>query len=515
MAGRDPNPEFEQDGDEGGGFDAEQVKELVGFVWRSRRRRPKLVWSVFGLVAGLGLLGAGTVPSTYNSQVRLLAQRDLVLPALGNPSRAVPRDADDPTKNVAEMIMRRDSLVALVKDADLIDRWDTTRPPAFRLKDKIFARLQGPLTEENKLKGLVDILERKILVYSDGQTVTISVDWSDPEMAADLVLLLQKNFLEARYDSAVAVISDAINMLQEHAKTDLAEVDSALADFQKAKADWEAQRAKEGLPVRGAGGAVRARAFATPRSAAGAGAMAAAGPVETDAAVALEAKRQEIRGLEAEREREVTAVQQQLAQAQLTLTPLHPTVVALREKLEGLASPSPELEQLKADERALMSQIAPSQATSGATPAARVAGPTVDPGAGAAPTPAPAPLAAAARGGAPEPEDAAVGVVHEKLGDAIKRYQEVEGRIEAAKIELDITRTAFKYRYTVITPAEVPNKPKKPIAQALAGLSLPVAALLALLIGAGLDLIKGRLVETWQVRRKLKTEVLGELELPG
>jgi hypothetical protein len=38
---------------------------------------------------------------------------------------------------------------------------------------------------------------------------------------------------------------------------------------------------------------------------------------------------------------------------------------------------------------------------------------------------------------------------------------------------------------------------------------------LALLIGTALDLFKGRLVETWQVRRRLKTEVLGELELPG
>jgi hypothetical protein len=190
-------------------------------------------------------------------------------------------------------------------------------------------------------------------------------------------------------------------------------------------------------------------------------------------------------------------------------------VVALRQKLEVLATPSPELEQLKADERALMSQIAPPTAAPVATPAARVAGPAVDPAAGAGAAPAPAPAAAARNNGAPEPEDAAVGVVHEKLGNAIKRYQDVEGRIEAAKIELDITRTAFKYRYTVITPAEVANKPKKPIAQALAGLSLPIAAFLALLIGTALDLFKGRLVETWQVRRRLKTEVLGELELPG
>jgi hypothetical protein len=45
--------------------------------------------------------------------------------------------------------------------------------------------------------------------------------------------------------------------------------------------------------------------------------------------------------------------------------------------------------------------------------------------------------------------------------------------------------------------------------------ALPVAALLALLIGVLADLSKGRILETWQIRRKLKMEVLGELELPG
>jgi hypothetical protein len=34
-------------------------------------------------------------------------------------------------------------------------------------------------------------------------------------------------------------------------------------------------------------------------------------------------------------------------------------------------------------------------------------------------------------------------------------------RIDGANMELEIARTAFKYRYTVVTPAEVPHKPKK------------------------------------------------------
>jgi len=44
MTARDPTSEFEQDGgDEGEGFDAQKLKEFLGFAWRTRLRRPKLV----------------------------------------------------------------------------------------------------------------------------------------------------------------------------------------------------------------------------------------------------------------------------------------------------------------------------------------------------------------------------------------------------------------------------------------------------------------------------------------
>ncbi len=518
MTGRDPTSEFEQEGgDEGEGFDAQQLKELLGFVWRTRLRRPKLVWSVFAAVAALGVTIAETIPSTYNSQVKLLAHQDLVLPALGNPGRTVPRDADDPTRNVSEMILRRENLVALVKDADLVDRFDTTRPPALRLKDHIFELLRGPLSEENKLRGLVTILEKAVTVAADGQTLTIGVDWGDPDMACDLVQLIQKNFLEARYDSEVAVISDAINLLQDHAKSHLADVDAALAELEKARSQRLAERAADAGPARAGFAGARPHAVAAAHPVAGGAAaapVAAAAAAPSDAATALDEKRQQIRALEAERQRQIEAFQTQLAQAQLTLTPLHPTVVALRQKLDVLAQPSPELQELKAEERALMSQIVPVAMTAAPVAPARVAGPAVDPG--AAPAPAPAPAQAAAQGQqAQQDVDPATTLSTAKLAEAVRRYQDIEGRIEAANTELDITRTAFKYRYTVLTPAEVPSKPKKPVAQLIGMASLPFAAFVALLVGFIVDLTRGRILETWQIRRKLKMEVLGELELPG
>src|SRR5580658_2550025 len=128
--------------DAGEGIDIEEARELVGFVLHSARRRPRLALSTFMIVAGLGLAAAVTMPLTYSSQVKLLAQRSSAMHIIGG---ALPQmDAvDNPIKNVSAMIMRRDKLVALVKDANLVQRFVQTRPAALKLKDRIVASLFG------------------------------------------------------------------------------------------------------------------------------------------------------------------------------------------------------------------------------------------------------------------------------------------------------------------------------------------------------------------------------------
>ena len=126
---------------------------------------------------------------------------------------------DNPTKNVATLITRRENIVALVKEANLAERFYATRPSALRLKDRMMARLFGPLSEDDKTKAMVFTLDKSLDVVTDDATVTITVEWQDPRIAYELVTLVQKNFLEARYDSDVAVINDSITVLEEHAKS--------------------------------------------------------------------------------------------------------------------------------------------------------------------------------------------------------------------------------------------------------------------------------------------------------
>lgn len=501
MIGQDPR-ELEADGAEQGedeGLDVEALKETLGFVLRSPRRRPRLAATTFVLVAAFGLTIAAALPRTYNAEVKLLAQRTSVIRALSSSNKDVGA-ADNPTKNVADMIMRHENLVALVKQADLVDRFYATRPPMLRFKDDVVAWMGGPRSEQDKLRGVVGTLEKRLTVTTDEATVVISVDWPEPQMAYELVTLVQKNFLEARYDSDVAVITDSIAVLQEHAKSEATQVDAAIEAYQRVSAEQAGKVALLRAPAPPVGAASRARPPAT-------NSAVPSSLVDPELAKSLEEKRREIRAIESERQRQLDGLKQQLAQAQLTLTPMHPAVIAVQQKIDALAVPNPELARLKDEERGLMAQIAPTFSAPPSAPQPLGASP---PAAGAPPgTAAPPPLPQSFFG-----EDGPTQLAHSKLEAAIRSYENAMERVDAANVELDITRTAFKYRYTVVTPAELPSGPKKAMGPLVGIASVLGAALLALLVAALADLAAGRVLESWQVRRRLKIEVLGELEMP-
>jgi len=493
------------DGDEGEaeGIDLQRVLQIAGFVTRAPRRHPLLAIVVFVTVASLGLALAAVTPNTYRASVKLQVQRSLAIRALTSTNEKLQQiEWESPTKDVQGMILRRDNLVALAKEANLVERFYQTRPASLRFKDKIMAYLSSPPSDDDKLKGMVYTLESRLTAEApDDTTVIISVDWTNPAIAYELVTLVQKNFEEARYDSDVAVIKDSVAVLEEHAKAESAHVDAEIVAYQKTVA--------ERVPAsRTPGAAARAPGFSGVRSAPGAGPAEVA---DLDAAKALEAKRMEISALEAAHQQAITTVRQQLVQAQLTLTPLHPTVMALQKQLDALSQPPPELAAAQADERALMAQIAPPRPAV-AAPAAAVAAPprhvSEEIGDAAAPEPPSAP-----RG---DPNlDGPLRLAESKLTAAIHSYEDSIARIDSTRAELDIARAAYKHRYTVVTPAELPERPKRRMSMMIGVGSLVGAVVLALLLSALADFAKGTIVEPWQVPRALKVEVLCELDRPS
>jgi uncharacterized protein involved in exopolysaccharide biosynthesis len=506
------------------GLDLEQIKELAGFVAGAPKRHPVLASSVFIVVAALGVTVSVTMPKTFSSEVRLLAQRASAIRMLSGNQQM--ENIDNPTRNVAAMITRRDNLEALVKDAHLVERFAQTRPAPLRFKDKVMATLFGPPSPDDMEKVMIYTLERNLdVAVTEDSNVKIAVEWANPQIAYDLATLVEKNFLEARYDSDVAVINDSIAVLEDHGRTELEQVDAALAEYQKLLAErTTAERAaaraeRAGLapigPLTPAPATVR---FLTRPAAAGA-ASAGAASVDVDLAQRLEEKRAQIRAIEDAQRTALADVRKQLMEAQLTLTPMHPTVVALQQQLDTMSQPSGELAQARAEERALMAQIAPPRAAPSAAPAAPVVVRS------AALQPADSASAAASASASAPPlsalpaigidRDGTVQLASSKLAAAIRNYQDATARIDAARVELEITRTGYKHRYTVVAPAELPKKPKKATAQIIGIGSVVGAAVLAIVLATLADMLAGTILEAWQVRRRLKIEVLGEFDGPG
>jgi uncharacterized protein involved in exopolysaccharide biosynthesis len=491
----------EPEGEEGdGGFDLQAAKDLLGFALRAPRRRPFLALSIVLVVAGLGLTIAATMPRVYNATVKLFAQRTSVLPAVGTNRQA--REEDYPMRNVADVIRQHDNMVDLLERTSLVERFYAERSPALRLKDQFFAAIGAPLTEDDKKTAVLATLDKKLTVIADADSVTISVDWFDAKATLDVAAAIEQNLLEARYDSEVAMISDAVGLLEQHAKAKATKVDEALAEY---VAQRERLLPDAAEPDTSSGMPGQRRAPIARRASGG----AAASSADTDVARELEETRQRIRSLEDGRQRQVDSVRDQLRQAQLTLTPQHPTVIGLQRALEGLSEPSPQLAELKAQEKKFMSVIV----APGAPPAVAPAG-GATPAGTPAPLPAPSPAASASRL-ATENEvekSPALAPARQHLESAVTEYQEASNRVDGAKLELELARRAVAYRYRVITPPELPRKTKKPMALIVGAGSL-IAGVLFALVGSTLaDLLGGVLLETWQVRRQLKLDVLSVID---
>ncbi len=493
------------------GFDLESVKELVGFVFRAPGRHPWLAASVFSVVSALGLTVAITMPRVYNSTARLLSQKTAMLPALGNPNLPLREGDFGPTKAVGDVIGRRENIIELVKDANLVERFyaNRARSSALLFKDKVSASIFGQATEDDRVRAVVGTLEKKLVIEADDNSVTISVDWPEPNAAYTIVNLVQKNLIEAKYDTEVAMIEDTIALLEDHGKAELDQVDSALADLQQLGAAKGAASEVTGVDPAAPTGAL-GPTVARSGSLAVAPHRAAAPTPDAGLAEALQEKRQQIKTFEDDHQRTLDGLKQQLMQAQLTLTAMHPTVVALQQRVDDFSQPSPELARLKAEERAIVMQIAPAAeaVTTSSAPTAAAAPRSATPATASLGPSGAAPRAVAER------EDPSFAAPRERLSRAIARYQDVMARIDSAKLQLDISRTAYRYRYRVITPAEVAVGPKKPIATIVGLASVLGALLIALLATALTDWSAGLILETWQVRRALKLDVLTELDPP-
>ena len=77
---------------------------------------------------------------------------------------------------------------------------------------------------------------------------------------------------------------------------------------------------------------------------------------------------------------------------------------------------------------------------------------------------------------------------------------------------MDIASKSFKYRFTVLTPAEFPRKPMKPNPMLIALGGMVAGLILGVFAALARDVLSGRVLESWQVERGLGVPVLAELD---
>jgi len=436
-------------------FDWQKVRRYVLFSLGSIRRRLLLFVFVSAGMVLLAVAALAVLPKTYEVQSRLLAQKNPVLAV-----RADANQMEQPTRAAAETIIRRDNLRALIQQTDLLKEWKRHRAPILRCKDWLLRVVNRAQTEKELTEGLIDLLAKNLTVWTTPEgTVAINLLWRDPLMAYRLVDAAQQNFLEKRHMLEVSTIAEQISILEGHAAGLKEEIESQVAQVQ------------------------RMRDRSTPKGAR-ASPLPAAGLVDPDVVnlrVMLDAKRRAITDLEEFRQRHLVELQTRLTEQRAIYSGNHPIVLDLERSIELLRHESPQVTTLRQEEADLRRRLSsyPDDAQ-GASPGAATIPPELF-------------------RDLPASEDSSVEYARTQLRYAAQQYASLRERIDAARIDLDTARAAFKYRYSVVVPPEVPRRPIKPKAPLVIVAALLAGVLLAVFATTAADLRAGVVLERWQL----------------
>ena len=461
------------------------IRAIVGFPLRAVRRRRRLALALFLGVVALTSAAVAVMPRHYLTQTKFFAQKNFVMPALNNPRRTVPGESDAPTKLAMDAVMKRENLIQVIRETNLMSTWTQMRSPVGKAKDAMLRLMHRTMSDSDRVDAMVGLMQRQMWVVSDEGTVTIGVDWGDPASAFRIVQAAQQNFFEDRHITEVSMIGESIAILEGHVETARQAIQDAVVQINT-------------VAHRGARTAGPVASMAAPRADVG---------VIATLQAQLNSKLQAITDVESSRNQRLQALQLRLAELRNTLGAAHPEIASTQESIRAVSTDSPQLMQLRTDERSLRAQLAVHGVRPGEI------GPAQAPGLEAS-------LARATlerlsqRPAVDSIEDPQVTYARSQLKIATSDYEDLLGRLEGARIELETARAAFKYRYNVIMPARVPNRSMKPNVPVMILAGAIGAMVLAVFAATTLDFLSGRMLERWQVDRQLGLPVLAELHLP-
>ncbi|HWA75730.1 MAG TPA: hypothetical protein VG937_25515 [Polyangiaceae bacterium] len=494
-------------------IDFRAMKNWLEFALRAGRQRRRLVFTVAGAMFVVALILVNVIPKTYRVQSRVLAQKNSALALRGD------TNGESATKSASDMVSRRENVLNLVKQTNLVAEWKAHRGALARAKDAVKGLVSQPMTEQQETDALADYLLTKMLVYNDETSVTFQVDWRDPLMAYRLVDALQRGYLDARHVQEVSSLAEAVSIYEGRAATIREQVNAAVAELQALRE--RKQKEEKNKPVE-----KEPPKEPTADKPAQPGVQPAAAPAEApeviekrqqriaELGVAIESKERMLNDLESTRIRRLNDLQAKLQELRAVYTEQHPAVTELKQGIISASQESPQVGHLRDELKQLRGEYDQLRIANGGTP-----------GRGLARGGGGRPASVTAGGGlgdvirieqeSAEERDPEIEYARSKLRFAIQSYQTNGAEIDKTVVDLKTAEAAFKYRYTVVTPPELPKGPIAPKAIPIV-LAALIGGLLIGLIGAvALELRQGTLYAPWQVEHGLSLRVLSNVSLPA
>ncbi len=458
--------------------DKASLWDLTVFAWHGAMRRKVLTFLLILVGIALTIAAEKLAPRTYNVEAHILVVHSGLTPSLstGGNDMTTPEEEKREAKEFEQQILSRENLVSIVTEGEIMQRFDSLLSPPRKLLDWVQKKLGSPpLNDAQKFDSLVGMLEKEMKVTIDTGTVVISLDWPDAAMARDIVQAAVQKFQDARYNTEVAVIPEAIKVLESHAA-------EARDELEQAAKDMDVKSGAHPMVT-----VPQARQVMTVTQ------------MKHDPAVEarLQATQQQMKDILDARAKRVQELNNQLTDLSGTYGPQHPAILAVKAALDQAQQDSPQLIALRRQEQSLETEN--QQHTTEETKTVSVA----------------------PRGGEPPPVQATVpagaGDAQDRFQSALRRYEGLRQRIDTAYIELQTAEANFKHKYIIVKPAELPTNTKKPVTLIVAVGGVIGTALLVLVAATFVDWWIGLFFEARKVRDTLYLPILGEArdEEPG
>jgi uncharacterized protein involved in exopolysaccharide biosynthesis len=456
----------------GGGEDDEGLSlgELLLFAFRSAQRRKVLTGVVFIVGLALTVAGVNLAPKTYSSSGEILVVKK------EENNGWNPEGKDREVKQWEGQIRARPNLENIIKDAQLVEKWDDMRQPHRRLLDRVGQSFgSAPPSKEQKKTALVQMLAKQLGLKMDPTSLELTIDWSDPEISRDVAQAAMTRFIDKRYETEVGTIPAEIQVAEEN-------LEKARLELEKLSPSTAPAKEKPTVTATPASQLIQK----TDR------------PVDPELPGKLAKARErqqaattKLNDIEAAQNNKIAQIQGQLTERSSSLGPAHPEIVQLKSQLDNAKKETAEHATARDAKQKADAEVSDLAAQAGVSlpkvlPSRLVANPIEDKKI--------------------DPQTQA------KIDDARQVYNTAKAELNKKQNDLKFAELDFKRKYTVSRPPEVPFGPKKPVGLMVGIGGVFATIMLALLFAALRDRATGLIYESKHVKDILRVPVLGDIK---